>query len=412
MQVELSHSCVDCVSEPARTISRTLRRRRWIMGAALSAMTVVTLDVAVGVFFCRDGQFRQWRLPPYPLLFTENQAKWLAEDDWPYYRFDAALGWVTKPNAVFGEGRYRTNSAAIRSDREYEPIAPAGVRRIAVFGDSFIHGDEVANSETAWAMLESVDPAVEVLNFGVPGYGTDQSYLRYLHDGARYRPHVVVVGLMLENIQRNVSVFRPAYYHDTGLPLAKPRFRLDAGGELELVPCPASSLAELRELIDSRRLVDRLCETDYWVRRCQAAYRGSPWLASSLARIAYAGYANRGRSHLDFYADPASEPFVVTAEVLTAFCQRALGDGAERAVVLILPDKNTVRDQIVTPQQEPYWQSMVDALRTRGVECVDFSAALFEKARHDGIDACFVGTHFSPRGHEELSRFLERELFR
>ncbi len=386
------------------------RRPRWPTRVALSAVTLVALDVGVGVLFCRDGQFRQWRLPPFPLLFTENQSRWLYADDWPYYRFDAQLGWTLRPAAVFGDRRYRTNAAAIRADREYEIASPPEVTRVAVFGDSFVHGDEVDNTQTAWALLEASRADSEVLNFGVPGYGTDQAYLRYVHEAAVYSPHIVVVGLMLENLQRNVSVFRPAYYPDTGLPLAKPRFQLDPAGELRLIPTPAKSLPELRDLIETGRLIHVLCQSDYWVQRSRAAYRGSPLFASSLGRILYAAHANGGRSQADYYENPASEPFQVTASVLEAFCRRAQSDGAGRVLVLILPDKNTMREQL-SGSGACYWESMVKHLRSRGLECIDFSPALLTAVRRDGVDGHFAGTHYSAEGHAELARFLDPILF-
>jgi hypothetical protein len=380
------------------------RRLRFTFGATLSLLTVILVDLTIGMMFCGDGQFRQWRLPPYPLLFTENQAKWLYQDDWPYYRFDRDLGWTLRPNATFAEGRYRTNSAGIRADREYELEPPPNVTRIAVFGDSFVHGDEVDNAQTAWRLLEEQNPHLEVLNFGVPGYGTDQAYLRYLNEGARFKPNVVLVGLMLENIQRNVSVFRPAYYHDTGLPLAKPRYRVGSAG-LELMPCPASSLTELRELISTGRLVDTLCETDYWVRQSPLAFRGSALFHSSLMRIGYAAYADRGRSQRDYYLDSSSEPYQVASKVLETFCRRAESDGASRALVLVLPDKSTVRE-LAAGDDSFYWGGMIHDLERRGVPCRDFTPALLEATRHESIDAHFAGTHYSPRGHALLAGFV------
>jgi hypothetical protein len=77
------------------------------------------------------------------------------------------------------DGLYVSNSAGIRSNREYNLIAPPGVTRIVAFGDSFTHGDEVPNQETWEYLLEQSRDEVEVMNFGVQGYGADQAYLRY-----------------------------------------------------------------------------------------------------------------------------------------------------------------------------------------------------------------------------------------
>ena len=55
--------------------------------------------------------------------------------------------------------------------------------RLAVFGDSFTHCDEITYQNCWTSRLESLWPNTEVLNFGVPGFGPDQAWLRYQRDG-------------------------------------------------------------------------------------------------------------------------------------------------------------------------------------------------------------------------------------
>lgn len=388
------------------------RRRRVLMGVALSLALLVVFDLAIGWFFCRDGQFRQWRLPPYSLLFTENQRTWLHQDDWPYYRFDATLGWTLKPDATFANGLYRTNSEGIRADREYALEPPRGVIRVATFGDSFTHGDDVDNTQTAAALLEASGGRFEALNFGVPGYGTDQAYLRYIQEAARFRPHVVVVGLMFENLQRNVSVFRPAYFHDTGLPLVKPRFRLEWDGSPALLPPPAKSLAELRRTIETGELLAALRDTDFWVGRAPWVYDDSPLFKSSLIRILSAARENGGRAYRDYYLDPASEPFRVTAGILSEFQRRTIADGVGRFMVLMLPDKSSLREQLARPERPFFWQGMVDTLQAGGIECVDLAPPFLESAARRGVDGFFVGSHYSVHGHAVVAEAIQRRIDR
>ncbi|MHC4091908.1 MAG: SGNH/GDSL hydrolase family protein, partial [Planctomycetota bacterium] len=357
------------------------------MGLSLSLGMLVLCDILVGVAFCRDGDFRWWPLPPYSLVFHEDQLEYLSKEEWSYFQFDPELGWSLRPGGVGDDGLYRINSAGIRADREYALQPPPGVIRIAAFGDSFVHGDTVDNTETAMSLLQNSRADLEVLNFGVPAYGTDQAYLRYLRDGAPYHPDVVLIGLMVENLLRNVSAFRQTYHHATGIPLAKPRFRLGAGGTLELLPTPARSLPQLRAMIESRGPVDRLQESDYWVARAPWAYRDSPLFCSSLLRIVCAAYENSGRQHQPYYRDVASEPFRVTARVLQQFRESAMDGGAQRAYVLLLPHPDTVRGHL---QGEPaYWRTMTDHLEAAGVPVIDLTPALVEAARRDGLDTLF-----------------------
>ena len=105
-----------------------------------------------------------------------------------YYRPDPDLGWTIRPSThVAAAGTYQattSNGRGLRSLREYAPEAPPGVLRVAAFGDSFVHGDEVDDQANWPAVLERSRPDLEVLNFGASGYGPDQALLRWERDGS------------------------------------------------------------------------------------------------------------------------------------------------------------------------------------------------------------------------------------
>src|SRR5262249_47022611 len=83
------------------------------------------------------------------------------------------LGW--RYAAIYRKGLNRLNAAGLRSDHEYQKTPPSGLLRIAAFGDSFVYGSEVDGKE-AWPAVLEQNRRIEVLNYGVPGYGTDQAY--------------------------------------------------------------------------------------------------------------------------------------------------------------------------------------------------------------------------------------------
>jgi hypothetical protein len=163
----------------------------------------------------------------------------------------------------------------------------------------------------------------EILNLGVNGYGTDQALLRYRRDGARFQPRIVLIGLMLENLLRNVSVYRPAYYHKTSSISVKPRFRFDGEGSLDLAPMPVESASELRSAIRDGSLVPILMESDYWVRRAPLAYVRSRLFLSSLARLIYGAYERGHRDPERYYTNRSSEPYRVTQKILKNFRDEA-----------------------------------------------------------------------------------------
>ena len=157
-------------------------------------------------------------------------------------------GWTLAANLhqveVFDGKRLSSNSRGLRGAREYAVPKPAGVTRIALFGDSFTFGEDVSDEETFAQQMERLLPGVEVLNFGVHGYGHDQMLL-YLREALPiYRPDVVLIGYVTDDSLRNLTRFRD---------FAKPRFRLRDGQlVLEGTPVPTPDELIARERWRSR----------------------------------------------------------------------------------------------------------------------------------------------------------------
>ncbi|PON10878.1 hypothetical protein C2W62_47755 [Candidatus Entotheonella serta] len=115
----------------------------------------------------------------------------------------------------------------MRGDHNYEKVPSPHRIRISTFGDSFTHGDGVYNHETWQEKLNSLHHKLEVLNFGVPGFGLDQAFLRFQHDGIEFTSNIVFIGFMSADIRRGVNTYRPFALAHTGLPLSKPRFIIE-----------------------------------------------------------------------------------------------------------------------------------------------------------------------------------------
>ena len=159
--------------------------------------------------------------------------------------YNPHTGWSARPGRCFRDGRYCYNSAGLRSaPREYSQAPPPGTLRIALFGDSFTHGDDVAWPETWAAQLEAElnqrGVTAEVLNFGLSAAGMDQALLYWQSLGIRYQPHVVLFGFQSENVGRNVNLLRGLYAPGSGIPFSKPRFVLQHDGTIEPVNVPAA----------------------------------------------------------------------------------------------------------------------------------------------------------------------------
>jgi hypothetical protein len=102
---------------------------------------------------------------------------------------DPDRGWALRPGArgwSVNEGRQYVviNGDGMR-DREHARTKPAGTIRIAVIGDSFAAALAVPMEDAFWSVLERqlstcsalASRRIEVLNFGVPGYGTAQELI-------------------------------------------------------------------------------------------------------------------------------------------------------------------------------------------------------------------------------------------
>jgi hypothetical protein len=114
------------------------------------------------------------------------------------------LGWCSKTS--FRSATYNSNSQALRGVREYSPAPGPDVLRVAAFGSSIVECSEVDDANSWPALIESANPDMEVLNYGVAGYGSDQAYLRYLAEGKQLAPKVVLLGFTSDAIKaRNSS---------------------------------------------------------------------------------------------------------------------------------------------------------------------------------------------------------------
>jgi len=129
-----------------------------------------------------------------------------------FYTPDAVRGFALRPG-VSGwyrkEGRafVRINSEGLR-DREHPKQKPANTLRIALLGDSYAEALQVSLEDTFWMIMEerlqgcrAFDGGrrVEVINFGVSGYGTAQELLMLREHAWEYSPDIVMLAMTTNN---------------------------------------------------------------------------------------------------------------------------------------------------------------------------------------------------------------------
>ena len=128
-----------------------------------------------------------------------------------FHRVDEITGIALIPGAegwyrTEGEAYVRINNAGFR-DQDHTKEKPDGTLRIAVLGDSFSEALQVPLESTFWAVTEQVlqgcsqlgEQQIEVLNFGVAGYGTAQELLTLRHRVWDYNPDIVMLAFTIAN---------------------------------------------------------------------------------------------------------------------------------------------------------------------------------------------------------------------
>lgn len=285
-----------------------------------------------------------------------------------YMMFDPDLGWTIRPHG--NRPQYQANSKGIRATREYDLAPPADRVRVAAFGDSFTHASGVPTGFTWEEKLEGLEPGLEVINFGIPGSAPDQALLRYRREGAQYRPAVVLIGMMSENIYRMVNAFRPFYFARSGLPFSKPRFAVQ-GGELVLHENPVRSIDEYRALLkDPEAWLPRLGEHDFYYQRDHRRSRFDFLPSGRFARVMGNQYFNQPILLPNGLYNTRSEAYQVTFRVLDQFYREALENGS-LPVIVLFPQRRDVR--LRHDGEKVIYQPLLDELKRRGYRVIDLA---------------------------------------
>ena len=145
------------------------------------------------------------------LLIVEVALRILGYSEPNLYTTDQYRGVALKPGAEGwwrreGEAYIRINSEGLR-DREHTKQKPPRTLRIAVLGDSYAEALQVPLEKTFWAVLENrlsacerlTGQRVEVINFGVSGYGTALELITLRRQVWEYSPDIVVLAFTTGN---------------------------------------------------------------------------------------------------------------------------------------------------------------------------------------------------------------------
>jgi len=368
--------------------------------------------------FQQDWRFQDWRFTSVNYTEVVKQKRSMVEDilldNGGYIQLDADLGWTVKPNGiegrpsdgVYNDRLYQANSDGIRSSHEYQRNPSSDVVRVAVFGDSFSHADDVSNDAAWTAVWEQSNSNLEVLNFGVPGFGTDQAYLRYQKEGKEFSPDITVLGIMSENLMRNVNTFVP-FYRPDAWPTSKPRFVFAPDGSFTLKENFFRDRSDYQALIDDLpATLLELGEHDWWY---NAKYKPGILDNSSLFQLLHYSYIMfRYPWMLDDRSlyKKESEHYKILLEIIQRFSKEVEESGSTPVIVLFpsleVLEKFRVDGNLM-------YSPLLDDLDKQSIRYVDVLDG-FTKYGGDVDVRGLIPGHNSVIGNEMAARYINEEL--
>lgn len=131
------------------------------------------------------------------------------------------------PNSVYrqvtpeADVEMRINAQGMRGDRDFTLEKPPGTCRIALMGDSYFMGYEAHYEDTIGALLETrladMGHTVEVLNFSVSGFSTEEILVEFEERAVHFEPDIMIVQFGEGDFGDNM---RPGLYRlgDDGVP--------------------------------------------------------------------------------------------------------------------------------------------------------------------------------------------------
>jgi hypothetical protein len=250
-------------------------------------------------------------------------------NQYAFYQYDPELGWSNAPGArgTFARSEFshelRINSHGLRGP-EIPAGKPAGIRRIAVQGDSYTWGIGANDSELFTSLLEQEIPATQVLNFGVSGYGPVQ-YLLQAKKVLALDPDVVVIAFCLGNdFADNVFWQRYRYY--------KPFARLDGNGALVIDGYPIPNVKRFPNKYDEG-LVKVLHDRSYLFRLLDKTVLG---LVGQLGNFGQKGPQRFADDQSDLYRRPDAPEVASVVRINTKLFERIVETYTTRGVAVIV----------------------------------------------------------------------------
>lgn len=323
---------------------------------------------------------------------------------------DPVLGWPA-PSRAEEEGRDEVGARRSPAFPDREASPPA----VSCYGDSFTWSAEAEDDE-AWPEVLSTLIGARVDNFGVGGYGSDQALLRFERNseqGIDQAP-VVVLAHLTENVLRNLNQYRGLIYGSNGGLGFKPRFVLDADGELRLIPLALPAPEDYDAFIHDPSMV--LHNETFAIGSAEGpSIARFPYILSAARAFAHPRVRAffSGQPHYARFYNPShpAQGAELTAAIMERFWREATAQG-RIGVPVIIPtglDIEYFRKRDAWP-----YQGLLDDLKRRGVPVLDLGPIVEAETRGADLKEYFalgeVSRHFNARGYKVAAEAIYHHL--
>ncbi len=310
--------------------------------------------------------------------------------DLSYHVYDPLLGWTLGPSRGSADGLYWSSPEGIRvPDGNSSFARNADSVDITLVGDSFTFGEEVKYQESYGYHLEQMlGSPFRVLNFGVPGYGLDQMFLRYERDVRPWKPKISIFGFINADLRRTLWVYPFLGSFRWGNPFSKPRFILR---EDELTNLNTPPLL-MPDAIFSLGSISELPLLEYQRKYHQSEWEKQFYHSSYLVRLLLSWHSSWSDDR-----DEISEEALVSinAALLKAFVKSAMQDGSIPLVVYLPVRGELEKPWVVTVAKQ--------VLERAGIAYVDSTSCLLEV---NPSDRFANNGHYQSQGNAAIAKCL------
>jgi len=290
------------------------------------------------------------------LVVAEVGLRFLGIEYPNFYDFDPHLGHALRPGTQGfwlkeGGGYVSINRDGLR-DREHDIKKPPNTLRIAVLGDSYAEAMQVNREEAFWAIMEKQLQGcqnlrgrnIEVINFGVSGFGTTQELLLLRQKVWKYSPDIVLLAFCSGNDVADNSLSLKKKEYD-------PYYILD-NGKLILQDQPTRK--RWKEKVEENHLTRPLFQWFSQFRVVQAMLYGEKIIRDSMARSGTADINAEPGIPNEVYqrptADSWQEAWRVTEALLLQMRDEVVQRGAQFVIVVLTIGRQVNPDPAVRAQ--------------------------------------------------------------